>query len=64
MIDVHPPHEPLFVNMADNGPFFTAAQAAAIQQKIEVLQGQLILVDALVQDLSQEYKRFLAAHPQ
>ena len=50
--------------MADNGPFFTAAQAEAIQQKIEVLQGQLILVDALVQDLSQEYKRFLAAHPQ
>ena len=32
-------------------------------QKIEVLQGQLMLVDSIMRTLSSNYKVFLAAHP-
>lgn len=41
----------------------TPEQGGAMKQKINVLQGQLLLVDALLNGLDQEYKKFLAAHP-
>jgi hypothetical protein len=52
-----------FINLADNDPDPTPQQADAIKQKIEILQGQLGLLDSLVTSLDQSYKKFLAAHP-
>jgi hypothetical protein len=52
-----------FLNMSDNDPAPTAAEATALQEKIEILQGQLLLVDSFMRSLAQEYKKFLAAHP-
>lgn len=52
-----------FMNMHDNDPDPTPQQADAIKQKIEILQGQLSLLDSLVTALDQSYKKFLAAHP-
>jgi len=34
-----------------------------MKEKIEVLQGQLLLVDSFVNNLDNEYKQFLATHP-
>jgi hypothetical protein len=51
-----------FLNMSDDDPDPTPAQADAIKQKIEVLQGQLRLVNSLVTALDQSYKKFLVAH--
>jgi hypothetical protein len=51
------------VNEAKGDPDPTPEQADAMKQKIEVLQGQLLLVDALMTSLDGEYKKFLAAHP-
>jgi hypothetical protein len=51
-----------FLNMEDNDPDPTEAQANDIKQKIEILQGQLALVDSLMNALDREYKKFLAAH--
>ncbi len=52
-----------FMNSPDDGPPPSSEDAKATIQKIEVLQGQLLLVDSFMQGLSTEYKRFLAAHP-
>lgn len=52
-----------FVNAPDNGPPPSREEAEATIQKIEVLQGQLFLVDSIMQELSTQYKQFLAAHP-
>jgi hypothetical protein len=52
-----------FMNISDNEPDPTPQQADAIKQKIEILQGQLSLLDSLVTALDQSYKKFLTAHP-
>lgn len=52
-----------FLNSNKDDPDPTEGQAESIKQKIEVLQGQLILVDSLVTNLDSEYRKFLAAHP-
>lgn len=52
-----------FFNEPDNSPPPAHEEAEAIIQKIGVLQGQLILVNAFMQGLSDEYKQFLATHP-
>jgi hypothetical protein len=52
-----------FINTADNDPDPTEGQANDIKQKIEILQGQLTLVDSLMNSLDRDYKKFLAAHP-
>ncbi len=52
-----------FVNTDKNDPDPSPAEALAIKDKIEVLQGQLILVDSLMQGLRKEYQKFLKAHP-
>jgi hypothetical protein len=41
----------------------TGGNAASMKEKIEVLQGQLLLVNSILLDLDQNYKQFLAAHP-
>ena len=50
-----------FLNMTDSDPDPTPAQVEEMQGKIEVLQGQLLLVDAFMGSLDREYKKFLAA---
>lgn len=42
----------------------TGGEANTIKQNIEVLQGQLLLVDSLFGSLDRHYKAFLAAHPE
>ena len=53
-----------FMNIEDSDPDPTEGQANDIKQKIEILQGQLTLVDSLMKSLDGQYKKFLAAHPQ
>jgi hypothetical protein len=52
-----------FMNSADKDPDPTEGQANDIKQKIEVLQGQLSLVDSLMNSLDRAYKKFLTAIP-
>lgn len=52
-----------FLNTAEGDPDPTAEQAEAMKEKIETLQGQLLLVDSLMKSLDGEYKKFLTAHP-
>jgi hypothetical protein len=47
----------------DHDPDPTEGQAGSMKEKIQVLQGQLILVNNLVTSLDMSYKKFLAAHP-
>lgn len=41
----------------------TPEQAAVIRDHMQVLMGQLLLVDSLVKSLGSEYQKFLNAHP-
>jgi hypothetical protein len=52
-----------FINQPSDSPPPSREQAQSIIEKIEALQGQLILVDSFMQGLSGGYKQFLAAHP-
>lgn len=52
-----------FMNISNDDPDPTEGQANDIKQKVEVLQGQLTLVEGLMNSLDREYKKFLAAHP-
>ena len=47
-----------------DGPDFSPGNVRVMQEKIEVLQGQLLLVETYMRGLDQAYKKFLAAHPQ
>jgi hypothetical protein len=51
-----------FLNAGENDPDPTPAQAQGLKDKIEVLSGQLLLVDSLMKSLDAEYGKFLAAH--
>ena len=51
-----------FLNQPNDAPPPSREEAQSIIEKIEVLQGQLILVDSFMQGLSEGYKQFLAAH--
>ena len=53
-----------FMNLSDKGPDLSKEQAAAIRDKIELLQGQLLLVDSLMQALDKSYQKFLSEHPE
>jgi hypothetical protein len=50
------------LNIPDNSDP-TASEAQLMKEHIEVVQGQLILIENLVTGLDAEYKKFLAAHP-
>lgn len=52
-----------FVTADGSDPDPTSGEAAAVKAHLETLQGQLILVSALVDALDQNYRKFLAAHP-
>ncbi len=52
-----------FINSNDKDPDPTEGQANDMKQKIEILQGQLTLVDNFMNSLDRAYKKFLAAHP-
>ena len=52
-----------FMNSDENDPDPTSGQAVAMRDKIEVLQGQLLVVDTFMKALDGSYKKFLAAHP-
>lgn len=52
-----------FLNAQDSEGDPTPEQAEAVKEKIEVLQGQILLVSSFMQNLDGEYKKFLAAHP-
>jgi hypothetical protein len=51
------------LSVSDDDVDPTEGQAAPMKQKMQILQGQLILVDSLLKGLDQEYKQFLSAHP-
>jgi hypothetical protein len=48
---------------ADNEPDPTALDGKAMKDRIEILEGQILLVDSLMNSLDQHYQKFLAAHP-
>jgi hypothetical protein len=52
-----------FLNMGDSDPALTPEEATLMKQHIEILQGQLTLLDAMVTSLDEKDKKFLAAHP-
>jgi hypothetical protein len=52
-----------FVNASDSDPDPTRAEADEMKGKIQILSGQLLLVESLMQSLDRDYKKFLAAHP-
>jgi hypothetical protein len=51
-----------FINSKKDDPNPSADEAASIKGHIEILQGQLGLVENLMTGLDSEYKKFLAAH--
>jgi len=53
-----------FLSMKDSDPDPTPDQTRAIIDKINILQGQLLLVNSFMTGLNGEYTKFLAAHPQ
>jgi hypothetical protein len=52
-----------FINSGKGDPDPTGGQAESTKQKVEILQGQLIMVNSLAETLDGQYKKFLAAHP-
>lgn len=52
-----------FLGTHRGDPNPSADEAVLIKQHIEVLGGQLFLLDSLIQNLDSNYKKFLAAHP-
>jgi hypothetical protein len=49
-----------FLNIADGDSNPTREEATLMKRQIEVLQGQLLLVDSYLQDMDRRYKKFLA----
>jgi hypothetical protein len=54
----------LFLNADATDPAAAKAQNQTRRERIEVVQGQLLLVESLVTGLDAEYKKFLASHPE
>ena len=52
-----------FLNIKHDDPNPGAAEAVTIKEHLEILQGQLTLVENLMTTLDTDYKKFLAAHP-
>ncbi len=53
-----------FFGGGKDGPDFSKENVKGMEEKIEVLQGQLLLVDTFMKGLDEGYKKFLGAHPQ
>ena len=54
----------LFLNQDATDPSAAIVQNQTRKQRIEVVQGQLLLIESLVTGLDAEYKKFLSAHPE
>jgi hypothetical protein len=54
----------LFLNADSTDPAAAKAQNQTRRERIEVVQGQLLLVESLLTGLDAEYKKFLASHPE
>ena len=52
------------LNASDTDPDPTREEAKEIRDRIELLQGQLLLVDSLMQSLDKSYQKFLSEHPE
>ena len=52
-----------FINADKSDPDPTPEQAEVMKDKIETLQGQLLLVDSFMKNLDSEYKDFLTKYP-
>ncbi len=52
-----------FLNNPDSNAPPSKEAALALIEKIELLQGQLLLVDSFMQGLAEQYKEYLTAHP-
>lgn len=52
-----------FLNSKKGDPNPGGEEAVKIVDRLEVLQGQLIFLESMISGLDDEYKKFLAAHP-
>ena len=52
-----------FMESVDNAPDPTSSEAKMIKDRIQTLEGQILLVDSLMGSLDGQYKKFLSAHP-
>lgn len=52
-----------FLNADETDLARSVQQSQSIKEHIEIMQGQLMLVDSMVTSLDTQYKKFLAAHP-
>jgi hypothetical protein len=50
------------INAKDSDPDPTPEEAQVLIERIEALQGQLLLVDNFMQSLSRQYTKFLSTH--
>ncbi len=53
-----------FLNSKKGDPNPTGAEAVQIKDRLEILQGQLKFLESLVLVLDDNYKKFIAAHPE
>jgi hypothetical protein len=53
-----------FLNLKPDDPNPRGEEAAAIKNHFEILQGQLMYIEALIVVLDDYYKKFLTAHPE
>ena len=51
-----------FMDTDKGTPDPTKDEGMAIKEKIEILEGQILLVDSLMSSLDEQYKKYLAAH--
>jgi len=52
------------LNSKNGDPNPTGDEAVKIKDRLEVLQAQLTFLESLLLGLDQNYKKFLAAHPE
>jgi hypothetical protein len=52
-----------FLDSKSGDPDPTPQEAQSTIEKIQTLQGQLLLVDSFMKGLDGQYKQFLSAHP-
>jgi hypothetical protein len=52
-----------FGNSEKDDPDPTGGHAEAVREKVEILQGQLSLLEGILKSLDDQYKKFLSAHP-
>jgi hypothetical protein len=52
-----------FMTGGNEDPDFSPDAVKTMEEKVEVLQGQLLIVNVFMKELDGNYKKFLAAHP-